>query len=121
MIRFKNWKIRKRGVAQLVERRSPKPKVAGSIPAAPAIKGEGIKDENNAGTVRSPSKTGNFKGHLANTSRNHAGNFNRYCYEYCSGFIFVFDRLGFCCNDSVDFGRLVNGYSVVRCSYLFRI
>ena len=25
-----------RGVAQLVERRSPKPKVAGSIPAAPA-------------------------------------------------------------------------------------
>ena len=26
-----------RGVAQLVERRSPKPKVAGSIPVAPAI------------------------------------------------------------------------------------
>ena len=27
----------KRGVAQLVERRSPKPQVAGSIPVAPAI------------------------------------------------------------------------------------
>ena len=29
-----------RGVAQLVERRSPKPKVAGSIPAAPANREE---------------------------------------------------------------------------------
>ena len=28
---------RDRGIAQLVERRSPKPKVVGSIPTAPAI------------------------------------------------------------------------------------
>ena len=31
------WVGRNRGIAQLVERRSPKPKVVGSIPTAPAI------------------------------------------------------------------------------------
>ena len=47
-----------RGVAQLVERRSPKPKVAGSIPAAPANKKRG-KNENIAGTICASSQTGN--------------------------------------------------------------